>query len=63
MDCPGRHGGVEKNLMKIPGVIDAAANWKEQEVTLFVALGQTVDPADIERAVRDSNFTLGEHLD
>ena len=25
MDCPGCHGGLEKNLEKIPGVADAAA--------------------------------------
>ena len=61
MDCPGCHGGVEKNLMKVPGVIGASANWKQQTVTVTVAPNQQIDDAAIEKAVKDSNFTLGEN--
>ena len=61
MDCPGCHGGVEKNLMKVPGVVAASANWKQKTVTVTVAPDQQVDDAAIEKAVKDSNFTLGEN--
>ena len=63
MDCPGCHGGLEKNLKKVPGVVDASANWKEQIVTIRFDAEQDLDPARIEKAIRDSNFTPGERLD
>jgi copper chaperone CopZ len=63
MDCPGCHGGLEKNLRKIAGVVDAAANWKEQTVVIWVEAGQVVDPAEIEAAIERSNFTMGKRLD
>jgi copper chaperone CopZ len=59
MDCPGCHGGVEKNLKKIPGVIDARANWKQKTVTLMLDPEQRVDDEAVKEAVEDSNFTLG----
>lgn len=60
MDCPGCHGGLEKNLEKIPGVADAAANWKQQTVTLYLASSDSVTYDQIKQAVENSNFTLGE---
>ena len=62
MDCPGCHGGLEKNLEKIPGVTDAVANWKEQTVQIFLAGEGQVAEEDIARAVAESNFTLGERI-
>ena len=62
MDCPGCHGGIEKNLEKLPGIIDASANWKDKRVTLALAPGQKADKAAIEQMVEDSNFTLGERI-
>jgi copper chaperone CopZ len=62
MDCPGCHGGVEKNLKKIPGIVDASANWKQKTLTVTLDSGQPLDDAAIEKAVKDSNFTLGEKV-
>lgn len=62
MDCPGCHGGLEKNLKKIPGVADASANWKQQIVTIWLDGEHDVDDGQIEKAIRDSNFTPGQRL-
>ena len=58
MDCPGCHGGLEKNLRKIDGVVDASANWSKKTVTITMKEGAQVDPAEIEKAVKDSNFSF-----
>ena len=63
MDCPGCHGGLEKNLLKIPGVIDAVANWKQKTVTIKVESGNNIELAVIEKAIKDSNFTLGKVIE
>ncbi len=63
MDCPGCHGGLEKNLSKIPGVVDVTANWKEQMVIIHVQKDHTIDISEIEAAVHNSNFTLGKRFD
>jgi len=62
MDCPGCHGGLEKNLTKIPGVVGATANWKQKTVTVHVMEGATIEEARLRKAVEDSNFTLGPVL-
>jgi copper chaperone CopZ len=62
MDCPGCHGGLEKNLKKIPGVLEATANWKQKRVTLSLDEAADVPEDQIVRAVEDSNFTLGKQL-
>lgn len=62
MDCPGCHGGLEKNLEKIPGVLAASANWKKQRVTLSLEDAATVSTEQVTQAVEDSNFTLGEKI-
>ena len=63
MDCPGCHGGLEKNLRKIPGVVDAAASWKEKRVTIRVQKGHVVPASEIQAAIERSNFTMGKRLD
>ena len=63
MDCPGCHGGVEKNLCKIPGVVKATANWKMKRVIIGVIAGETVAVNDIEDAIKKSNFTMGKRVD
>ena len=55
-----RRGGLEKNLMKVPGVTAASAKWRQKTVTVSVAPGQIVDDVAIEKAVKESNFTLVE---
>ena len=62
MDCPGCHGGLEKNLEKIPRVLAASANWKQQRDTLSLEEEATVSPEQITQAVEDSNFTLGKKI-
>lgn len=63
MDCPGCHGGLEKNLSKISGVVDATASWKAKTVAIRVLAEQTVDPTEIEAAIKNSNFTMGKRVD
>jgi len=63
MDCPGCHGGLEKNLRKILGVVVVEANWKAQTVKIGVAPGKTVAEADISAAIKASNFTMGKKVD
>ena len=62
MDCPGCHGGLEKNLKKIPGVLNATANWKQQRVTVHLDEAASVSTEQIARAVEDSNFTMGKQI-
>lgn len=62
MDCPGCHGGLEKNLKKIPSVLDATANWKQKRVTLSLEEAAAVPEDLIAQAVEDSNFTLGKQI-
>jgi hypothetical protein len=63
MDCPGCHGGLEKNLLKIPEVVLAQANWKAQIVTIGLKAGADVPEAAIEAAVVNSNFSIGKRVD
>lgn len=63
MDCPGCHGGVEKNLEKVPGVVAASANWKAKTITITAASDRGVARSEIEKAVKDSNFTLGQRVE
>lgn len=62
MDCPGCHGGLEKNLKKIPGVTSASANWKKQTVTITTEGERQIDLSEIRKAVEQSNFTFGKAL-
>jgi copper chaperone CopZ len=63
MDCPGCHGGLEKNIRKISGVAFARANWKGQTVTIGMKAGENVAETDIAEAIRRSNFTMGKKVD
>lgn len=63
MDCPGCHGGLEKNLEKVSGVEYAQANWKTQRVVVGVEPGAQVAEAEIVKAVENSNLTIGERLE
>jgi copper chaperone CopZ len=63
MDCPGCHGGLEKNIRKIPGVTFARANWKANTVTIGVKAGENIDDMDIANAIEKSNFTMGKKVE
>lgn len=60
MDCPGCHGGVEKLVNKIPGVIASQANWKEKKLVVKVSQADQVTDEEICDAVKKANFTCGE---
>lgn len=63
MDCPGCHGGVEKLVNKIPGVIASQANWKEKKLVVKVSQTDQVTDEEICDAVKKANFTCGEPLE
>ena len=63
MDCPGCHGGLEKNIRKIPGVVFVEANWKAQTVRIGVEPGKSITEAEISAAIKASNFTMGKEVD
>jgi copper chaperone CopZ len=63
MDCPGCHGGLEKLVNAVPGVLGSRASWEEKKITVFVAEGADVDDARVFAAIRKGNFTPGERLE
>ena len=62
MDCPGCHGGLEKLILRVPGVDAAEANWEQKLLTVTVASGATRDDEAVFEAIRQANFTPGERL-
>jgi copper chaperone CopZ len=62
MDCPGCHGGLEKLVNAVPGVVGSQASWEEKRITVYVAEGADVDDADVLAAIGKGNFTPGERL-
>lgn len=60
MDCPGCHGGVEKLVNKIPGVLDSKANWKKSQIAVRIRRGEEVSDEAIFDAIRKANFTPGK---
>jgi len=60
MDCPGCHGGVEKLVDKIPGVLDSEANWKKKQIVVRIRRGEEVSDETIFDAIRRANFTPGK---
>lgn len=62
MDCPGCHGGLEKLVNKVPGVLESQANWKKQQLAVRVEEGSQLTDDEIFEAVRKANFTPGERL-
>mgnify|MGYP002628886390 CR=1 FL=1 len=62
MDCPGCHGGVEKLVEAIPGVLDAQASWESKRITVILSEGSTVADETIRETIARANFTAGERL-
>jgi copper chaperone CopZ len=60
MDCPGCHGGVEKLVNKIPGVLDSKANWKKKQIVVRIWRGEEASDEAIFDAIRRANFTPGK---
>ena len=62
MDCPGCHGGLEKLIEAIPGVIDSRASWQDKRVTVIISEDAEVNDDDVRKAVERANFTPGKRL-
>ena len=62
MDCPGCHGGVEKLVKKIPNVLHAEANWKKQQLAVYVGPNSELKDQNVHDAIRQANFTVGKRL-
>ena len=62
MDCPGCHGGLEKLINKLPGVIESKANWEEKSLLVRLPEGSGLTDQAVFQAVRDANFTPGQRL-
>jgi copper chaperone CopZ len=62
MDCPGCHGGLEKLVNKLPGVMTCQANWKDQRLTIKLRLGTQLSDEEISVAIKQANFTPGKRL-
>lgn len=62
MGCPSCHGGLEKLVNKIPGVVDCEANWKEKRIIVETAPGAEVNDEDILDAIKRANFTPGKQF-
>ena len=62
MDCPGCHGGVENLVLKIPAVLSAQADWKEQRLVVVVKPGSQLDDELVYDAIRRANFTQGKRI-
>jgi len=62
MDCPGCHGGLEKLVNKVPGVLESQANWNKQRLAVRVHEGSELKDQEIFEAVKKANFTPGKRL-
>ncbi|MBC8376885.1 MAG: heavy-metal-associated domain-containing protein [FCB group bacterium] len=62
MDCPGCHGGLEKQLNALEGVADSKADWTSQQVMVLIDSGVEVSDANIHEGMKRANFTPGKRL-
>lgn len=62
MDCPGCHGGVEKLVKKIPDVLHAEANWKKQQLIVYIDPNSELEDEIVYDAIQLANFTVGKRL-
>ena len=62
MNCPACHGGVEKLVKKIPGVLTARADWTKKRIEVTVDRQVDVTDEAIGDAVKRANFTPGKQL-
>lgn len=62
MDCPGCHGGLEKLINKLPGVLNSQANWKDKRLAVKLHQDTKLTDEDIFEAIKRANFTPGKRL-
>lgn len=61
MDCPGCHGALEKQINKIPSVINSKADWVKQEIEIFS--DTIISEEDIFERIKKANFTPGKKIE
>lgn len=62
MDCPGCHGGLEKLINKLPGVLASQANWTQKQLAVKLSQETELSNEDVFDAIKRANFTPGERL-
>ena len=62
MDCPGCHGGAEKLVNRVEGVVTSVANWTTQRIAVKVRLEANVADEAVLDALKRANFTPGERI-
>ena len=62
MDCPGCHGGVEKLVNRVEGVVTSVANWTKKRIAVKVRLEANVTDETIFDAIKRANFTPGKRI-
>ncbi len=62
MDCPGCHGGVEKLVNRVDGVVTSVANWTKKRIAVKVRLADNVTDEAIFKAITEANFTPGKRI-
>ncbi|NQV29943.1 MAG: cation transporter [Candidatus Marinimicrobia bacterium] len=62
MDCPGCHGGLEKQLNAIEGVLNSQADWTSKQVLVLVDPNKDVTDNAIHLGMQRANFTPGKRL-
>lgn len=62
MDCPGCHGGVEKLVNRVEGVVTSVANWTTKQIAVKVRLADSVTDETIFEAIKNANFTPGKRI-
>ena len=60
MGCPGCHGGLEKLINKLTGVVESRANWEKDELKILVDRESDLNDESVFDAVRRANFTPGK---
>ena len=62
MDCPGCHGGVEKLVNRVEGVVTSVANWTTRRIAVKARLEANVTDEAVFEAIKRANFTPGERI-
>lgn len=63
MDCPGCHGGLNKLVERLPGVLNSEASYVTQKLTVAVSPKADLDDETVFDAIKRANFTPGKRLE
>lgn len=62
MGCPGCHGGIEKLIKKLPGVMACRANWEKNRIIIKLNENNNVSDDDVFLVIKEANFTSGRRI-